>query len=204
MDWLSAVRELAVALSALTAAIVAIVGVNTWRAQLSGQNEYDVGLRVLQAAFKVRDAVLVVRQPFMSSGEQAAAVVETSLDLESVEETERSRRMMAAAYEVRWRGITEGMSELDVARVEAEAVWGSGAAESFRPLRKCIGRLRWAIEVELSDKRKLTDDLWREVNETAYGDGTETDAFFAEVQRAVAEIEGLVRPRLKRFTTRAT
>ena len=200
MDWLTAIKDIVVTASALTAAVVAVVGLNAWRRQLAGQNEYEVGQHVLRASYRVRDAITTVRHPFMSSGEQAAALAEQTSDTAPTgDAAEDHRRAMAAAYNARWRGIVDALQELDVARVEAEALWGPDAAECCAPLRKCIGRLRWALEERLSDRTGYPEELYREIQSTAFStsDDPEKDAFSASVKDAIAQVEAFVRPKLK-------
>ena len=48
---MTAIKDIVVTASALTAAVVAVVGLNAWRRQLAGQNEYEVGQHVLRASY---------------------------------------------------------------------------------------------------------------------------------------------------------
>ena len=192
-------RDVMVAVSAAVGAGTALWGVNTWRRQLAGQDEYEAALRALKAAYKLRDAIAIVRNPWMGSEEQGAALQELGESLPDGDDSVRSKKLIAMTYTVRWRGINDAIQDLDVARVEAEALWGQSCSDAFKPLRTCIGRLNWAVNAELSDRTQRSSNLAREIMDTAYGDSSESDVFWGDVQDAIAEIENLVRPRLKRF-----
>lgn len=203
MHWLSATREAVVTVAALTGAIVAVLGLNAWRRQLRGRTEYEVGLAVLRAAYKVRDAISVVRHPFMSSGEQASAMAELDQDTDDSPDEdpdERVNRSTAAAYQVRWQRVLDAMQELDVACVEAEVLWGKDATEPIRQLRKCVPELSVALSEYLREKQtRLTihrpaRDL-EDVERIVFG--ISDDPFSGRVRAAVEAVEQFVRPKLK-------
>ena len=54
-------RDITVSLSALGAALFAILGVNAWRRQLKGTTEYQIALRALKEVYAVRESVLEAR-----------------------------------------------------------------------------------------------------------------------------------------------
>jgi hypothetical protein len=57
-------REIIVSISALVAAVVAFLGINAWRRQLKGTTEYQGALKVLQALYALREAVIEARSRF--------------------------------------------------------------------------------------------------------------------------------------------
>src|SRR5258706_15365169 len=119
LPFLSALKEVVVTAAAVTGAIVALLGLNAWRRQLSGKTEYDVALRFLRAVYKLRDAVGLVRSPFMSAGEMAHAVKETDPSRPS---EGSPLEATAAAYELRWKSIMEAMSDIQLVELEAEVL----------------------------------------------------------------------------------
>lgn len=121
------------------------VGGNVWKRQLSGKTEYDVALRFLRTVYKLRDAILLVRSPFMSAGEVAHAAKESDPSRASEGSPLDWTKGTAAAYEQRWKSILESVSDIQLVAQEAEVLWGRRAVEILAPLRKSVGELRWAL-----------------------------------------------------------
>src|SRR5258706_16347364 len=133
LPFLSALKEVVVTAAAVTGATVALLGLNAWKRQMSGKTEYDVALRFLRTVYKLRDAVGLVRSPFMGAGEMAHAIKEA----DASPSTEGSPlAATAAAYELRWKSIMEAMSDIQLVAHEAEVLWGREPIELLDPLRK--------------------------------------------------------------------
>src|SRR5689334_8252445 len=75
-DVVSLVRDILTCCAALFAAGIAFLGLRTWRAQLKGKTEFELAQRLLQSVYKVRQAIAVVRHPWMSVAEESDAVKE--------------------------------------------------------------------------------------------------------------------------------
>lgn len=54
---ISAVTSFLAAVSAIAVAVIAGIGLRTWTKQLKGTAEYELAKRLLQAVYKVRDAM---------------------------------------------------------------------------------------------------------------------------------------------------
>lgn len=198
---LGEIEHIVVIVAAAVTAIAAVLGVNTWRRQLRGQAHYEVARNTLRAVYRVRDAVAMVRSPFMSSGEMASALAEVEPDQKNPQgETEDSIRAVAAGYQVRWRAVASAMSDLDLARVESEALWGSDVVECLAAIRRCVHELNAALTMYLQRQRKA----WRgkaptshdeEIERIVFGAGE--DEFQGKVKAAVETAEAFLRPKLK-------
>lgn len=199
---LGEIEHVVVIVAAAITAIAAVLGVSTWRRQLRGQAHYEAARSTLRAVYRVRDAVAMVRSPFMSSGERASALAEVEPDPKNpLDETrEGSIRAMAAGYQVRWRAVASAMSDLDLARVEAEALWGSEVVECLAAIRRCVHELNAALTMYLQRQRKA----WRgkaptshdeEIERIVFGAGD--DEFQGKVRAAVETAEAFLRPKLK-------
>jgi len=202
-DVVSTVAGVVVAVAAAATAFFAWRGVNTWRRQLKGHAEYELARTALRAAYQVRDAFSMVRSPFMSSGEQAAALAEVdpeAKDLDPSSDDARARAL-AAGYQVRWRTVASALSDLDLARVESEAMWGVEAAACFAELRRCAAELNAALTMYLRRERETyrvapPTDFDEQQFRTVYGGG-ESDEFWERVKSAVGAVEAFFRPKLK-------
>src|SRR3989304_91489 len=84
--YLTFVKDIVTLISLAVAALVAIKGLQTWRRQLKGTADYDLAKRLLKAAYRLRDALQAVRNPFMSSGEVQYAIKEVQLEVKPSDE----------------------------------------------------------------------------------------------------------------------
>jgi len=100
------------------------------------------------------------------------------------------------------------LSDLRLAEIEAEVLWGDEVRERTNALHACVGDLRWALmdlgehrhfqkthPPEQSDHQQRED--WIRVNKVVWGSGDSEDQFANEVRKAISELENLLRPRLK-------
>ena len=196
---LGVVQGVILTLAAIVGAVVAIVGLRTWRAQLKGNTEYDLSRRLLKAIYRVRDELDYVRRPLITWGEIAAAAQEAGIDKPELNPTDK--RIDAAVRARRWKYLQEALSAMDVEELEAEVIWGSLAKESIANLRTCVQQLRRAeMELELrKDDMETPTDRGRivELRRVLNGSGDADDEFANGVRSAVQVAEGFLRPRLK-------
>ena len=62
-ELIASISDGIVALAALGAFIVALIGVNSWRKEMKGRNEYELARRIMRSCYKVRDAFWQTRNP---------------------------------------------------------------------------------------------------------------------------------------------
>ena len=104
--WADAVGAIASALLALAAgagALIAWMGLHTWRQHLKGKTEYDLARRVLRAAYNVRYATLTARHR-----------------LRKMSDDESKSKLATDAL----KQVFGAISELRAETTEAEVVWG--------------------------------------------------------------------------------
>ncbi len=136
--YISITRDLLTSVAAITAAIVAVLGLHVWKKQLKGKVEYELARRVLREAFNVRDAIRYVRNPFQMGGEIDRAVKEAGIDLDP-----RSSEFRAKSEAPFIKAV--GMSKLEVELLEAEVSWGDEILNRVKRLRQCIATLNTKI-----------------------------------------------------------
>lgn len=61
--YITLIKDIITGLSAFTAAVIAIMGLQAWKKQLKGKTEYELAQRLLRATYKVREAFSWVRNP---------------------------------------------------------------------------------------------------------------------------------------------
>lgn len=140
----------------------------------------------------------------MSGGEMVQALRTTGVSQEEIARPVPSPDATEAAYEVRWRGVSEALTDMNVQALEAEVLWGSMIPEALKPLRTCIGELKASVWSHVRAQRHSDDDKQSaEQQKRLFAvlyelfDKPEEDAFFGELQSAVQKVEVIMRPHLK-------
>ena len=202
-EYVSMLSDIATGAAALTAAVVAVVGLQTWKKQLTGKSEYDVARRLLRSVYQVRQAIRFVRNPFISAGETSQALRESDVEIEP-KDWEFHEVSQQAVYASRWQRVQDALSALDVEAFEAEVLWGSDVTETLGPLRRCISQLGVHIQLHLTGQMRphrgrvdpeTAQRIRQVIHETSDKSGQE--GFTAELAQAVENVEKYIRPRLK-------
>lgn len=166
------VANAALAISAVAGAIIAGIGLRTWRHELRGRVEYDLARGVLKGVFELRDEIQRIRNVFSS---------------ESVDG--------------QWEGLNRKGSELDVTLLEAKVVWGEKLDGAKRQLKECVDILRENMCLRNDSEKKgveLTEAQRKEMNSILFGHGRTDDKFGKKVQGAVTAFEDALRSHLNR------
>lgn len=200
--YISISKDILTGVAALTAAIVAVLGLQAWKRQLKGKVEYELARRVLRAAFNVRDAIRFVRNPFQVGGEIERAVKESGIDIDPNTAAFRAKSQ-AAVYQGRLKRVDQTMSELEIELTEAEVSWGHEIQNRAKPLKQCIGKLVskiWLYTYNLEHPEDKPDSKERkEIRDIIYlqSEDPHKDTFATEVDRAIATIAEFLTPYLR-------
>ncbi len=130
------------ALSALLAAIFGISGVDVWKKKMKGKINYDIARQYLKAILQLRDAIKIVRNPFIPVSEMQSALKENGFDSEDYKD---NKKMNRAVYSVRWNKVQEAWTNLEMVLLEAEVSWGSEAIIVQKELDQLVRKLRNVI-----------------------------------------------------------
>ena len=200
--YISIAKDVLTGVAALTAAIVAVLGLQAWKRQLKGKVEYELARRILRAAFNVRDAIRLVRNPFQMGGEIERAVKESGIDIDPNSPAFRAKSQ-AAVYQGRLKKVDQTMSELEIEVTEAEVLWGHEIQNRVKPLKECIGKLVskiWLYTYNLEHPEEKVDSNERkEIRDIMYlqSEDPYKDSFATEVNRAVDSIAEFLKPYLR-------
>ena len=187
-------RETAVGFAALAGVVIAWRGLNTWRRELRGQEDYALARRILRAALEVRDVIKSARFAGYTAEEQKAAI-------EAIRAESKEPDFDGIEEEVFWRrqgAVRSAMSALEAEATEGEALWGIGTVAS-RPLADCAGELEGAINrfVRYGKRPRPGDDPRFFEDAAAIVWNLKTpDEFGARLGEALQTLEGAIRPRL--------
>lgn len=191
-DMAGIVANLVTIVSAAIVAFVALKGLSQWRQQLKGTTDYQIARRYLKAALELRDAMIYVRNPFISNGEIEAALKEVGY--EPIAKTGDSSAVDGAVYPRRWKKVQEAWTNLEVEVTEAEVSWGADAARVSQALTAKTRELFAALSMHIMPK-----DLALHDRNLIYDMSTpeKPDEFMKDVISAVDAIRDYLKPHLK-------
>lgn len=204
--YVTLIKDILSIFSIIVLAVIAIVGLQTWKKQLKGKTEYELARRLLRAVYKTRDAIRLVRTPFASASEIAASVNEAGI-IPDPQDPDYHNQNQGALYQRRWKKVLEAMAELDVEAFEAEVIWDKEIRDVLIPLRQQVGLLHLNIERYLRNlnqpsRRLPKAEMLEKIDETIYDfhDLTDTKSdnpFTVRTAEVISDIENYLRPRIK-------
>ncbi len=198
---ISIAKDVVTLLSLCVGVYVAVRGLQTWRRQLQGTAEYELGRRILRAAYRLRNAIEAVRDPLVWPGEQAVAMKEAGIEM-GFHDPKYHAQSSRAVYQRRWQGVTEALSELEVEAIEAETLWGSNARDLIEEIKRSASSLSGALNMYIRNLDEpggdfLPPDKYKDVQATVFAMGAkEDDAFASALQDRISRLEEFIRPRI--------
>lgn len=152
---LEVISQYLVGLSAVTGAVVAVFGLNAWKAQSEWKVDYDLAKRALIAVYQYRDSLFSVRHPAMSNLEMKLEDGDKEQIYAGSEESAR----VVKAYSTRWAKHSESRRALEAILLETDAVWSSELREFVQPLRDLEHELLIYINLFLDAYHRGDTDL---------------------------------------------
>jgi hypothetical protein len=200
--YIAVAKDIIVAGASIVAAAVAIIGLKTWRKQLTATANAEVSRALLRAIYHIQEGVLVVRESPIAGGEIASAFKELQIDDADVQQPDFAWKAGSAVYQVRFGKLAESVSEMRSAMIEAEVLWGREIEGLCDPLLKKVSQLRGAIRVHLRSlkdgRSSVKDKDLKKIDEVLFdmGDKDAPDQFTREINDMVKAIEESLRKRL--------
>ncbi len=201
--YVTLIKDVITGLSAITAAVIAILGLQAWKKQLKGKTEYELAQRLLRATYKVREAFAWVRNPFQSAAEISNAMKDSNIEGDPINNPKVRAQSEGAVYEKRWQKVQEAFVELESVLLEAEAIWGQTVRDNLKPLQTCASTLAINIKTHLRNiekpPRNYDPEAEKKIDDIIYGwsGDSENNSFSKEINSAVSKMENFLRPRLK-------
>ena len=201
--WAGPIKEVVLIIVAIVGAVVAVIGLNTWRKQLGGTVEYELARRLLREVYQLREALQSVRFPFISAKEMEL----TEDDGQAPENDKEKRyRELAKAYQNRYQKVNSARSALEGTLLEVEVLWDTSLLSKVRKLYKWDGELYAAIldhldtiTSDVSDGGRTAEDKAK-TRKKLYARGDRNkDEFLKGLQQDIKDIEKDVTPHLKQF-----
>jgi hypothetical protein len=188
-------KDIALVVSAGVASTVAIIGLGTWKKQISGKTEYDTARRLLKALYGYREAISTVRNPFIPVGEMPQPPEGHPF---STDDKRKYFYGIASAYEKRWSTVIEARIKLDSELLEAEVLWGSEFRKKFVELFKTGSKLFATLKLYLDSLNPEADVKLKYEFDVLYASDEQTDKYATSLQDIIGGIEAFLRPYLNR------
>lgn len=183
-------RDIFISIAALNASIVAILGLEAWKKQYKGKTDYEIARRYLKAVLTLKNSIIYLRNPFISSGEMETALKEHGLDSSEYTNYQKTNRVV---YSARWKKVQEAWSDLEAELPEAELSWGTSALTISKPLLASVKELLREVQIFLDG---YSDDLKKEL---IYNQGTDEspDVFMTKLIENTSNIEKYLKKHLR-------
>ena len=136
MNWeeiISAISAIIVAIAAVVAAGLAKKGLDTWRQQMKGKDEYKLSRNLLASLYKYRDAVFDVRRPSLYI---PVSDKDIKKDMTKATDEQKSKTFNAVRqeYQRKWDIVIKQQHHIYGYLVVAKALWGDELYVLFRKL----------------------------------------------------------------------
>ena len=198
--YVTLLKDIITGLSALTATIIAIIGLKTWQNQIEGKAGFELAQKFLQSTYKVRNAFSFVRAPYETS-EEIVRAEENVRNFKYTEEEKQSRQyyFKIAIYNYRRENLHDRLIELDSIALEAESLGIKEINGFTTQLHELAFELYKTIDRYLDNLIKPYDaKLFFELQPimNAITDGSGPDSFARRIEEIIQEIEKIVKPKL--------
>ena len=186
--------------AAVTMAIVAVRGLQSWSRELRGKTEFEIAMGLIKATYKLRDELAICRSPFIRAQEFPESY-SGSLGGHS---PEKDTEAYAYVYKNRWEPVWEAIQTFDTHTLEAEALWGNEIRERADQLRQCVRDLNASIQAFLDDKAsggqhfEADRDFGKKIRMQVSAMKENKSELTKQITDSVGNIEDFIRPHLKR------
>ncbi len=196
----SLLKDILVGIAAATTAVVAVKGLRSWSRELKGKAEFEAARSLAHATYKLRDALRECRSPFYDHSELAHynPAWEGPPD-------QADANQYAYIYKNRFAPVLADVQQFDSHVLEAEALWGSEIKLKTDQFRACVQELSGAMMADVANRRSNGEDFKHDLEfakqvagKVTYLPDEESNEFSKRLRDAVEQIEGQLRPHLRR------
>jgi len=187
-DTLNKYSEAIIALSVILGVIFGGSWLDTSKKKMKGKLDYDIARKYLKRILKLRDAVKIVRNPFITASEMQVALEKNGFKGSEYEDKEKANR---SVYSLRWNKVQEAWTNLEEILTEAEISWGDEAVKVQNDLDMLIRELRSAIWLFVG----YPDDFSKKEGgrEILYGTHDENDNFAKKINTEIEKIRNFLK-----------
>ncbi|WP_133408171.1 hypothetical protein [Parashewanella tropica] len=195
----SIIKDICLAVAAVTTAYVAYTGLEKWQKELRGKANFEVARELIKSIYKLRDELSYCRSPFILASEFPENY-KGSFDKHSDYEEGQA---WSYVYSKRWEPVGEAVQKFDTAVLEAEALWGTEIKDKALKLRKCVRNLQVDIEAVINDKYSGGEhfqdrDFANKVRASVSDSKSKDNELTNKINAAIDGLESEIRPHLSR------
>jgi hypothetical protein len=180
------IKDIITILAMIGGTVIAYFGLRTWNAQLKGTTKYKIAKEILTKTFKLRDEFDRARSPLMTAAEMSHVA-------SNKEET--FENLSFRAYRKRLENLNNVKQELEIVKLEADAVFGE---EETKDVAELIGKVyemnrNFNTFYEMKNIDNPSEEeikIMQEARWILYGTGSEKDDFGKVVNELVNKIKG--------------
>jgi len=156
------IKEIIFMSVAIATVVIAYFGLRTWNAQLKGTTKYKIAKDVLTKTFKLRDEFSVTRNPLITAAEMSH-VNNNESELESRNILSSIDKLSFKAHLKRLQNLNDVKQELEITKLEADAVFGKKETEEIKKLIEKVYQMN--KEFNFMYEMKHTEDWGKEEKE---------------------------------------
>lgn len=160
VDVVSIISDGIVGIAAIITVFLAFVGLNTWKQQMKGGKSFEIAQKIMNSVYRIKYDFNAVRNPAIMQHEYPDELTNSEGVMKGHLKDEHIYEGNAHVYRERLRPLMNDIVLLEEHVINAAVIWGSGYLEIIIPLRKCLAKLRMAIQDHLELKREpsLTEE----------------------------------------------
>jgi hypothetical protein len=188
-DILNKYSEAIIALSAILGVLFGSSWLDTSKKKMKGKLDYDIARKYLKGVLKLRDAIKIVRNPFIPVGEMQSALEKNGFKGDEYENKEKVNR---SVYSLRWNKVQEAWTNLEEILTEAEISWGDEAVKIQNDLDKLVRELRSVIWLFVN----YSDSFHKQYDKNSkllYGSYDTEDVFSVKVDAEINKIRDFLK-----------
>jgi hypothetical protein len=185
-------KDIVTIFGTLAAVVIGFLGLKIWRIQQRSTADTDLARRILVCLYKIKMSIALMRRPI----KDAPAIPE-----EKRGDPKAYAEALEKQYEEEWNKLREERLELQVASIEAQALWDRDFMNNFIPLNVCLGELLDNIYDYLEVRKqgyRDPDYQPAKTRQIMFGTGGDSDEFSKELDKVISDIDGKVRVKLER------
>lgn len=185
--YVTLIKDILTGLAALVAAVIGIVGLQTWKKQLRGKTEYELAQRLAKTVYGIRNGFDNLKN--LLTLELASGMLELRIRIYF-----RAELYAKPSCKNQLQQMKEAVTELDGLLLEAEPIWGANVRQVFGPFQRfaqdSIVVISYYVEIIEPPKGSTNKEIITDFDEWSIDSDNKKDA-------AVRQIEDFLKPYLK-------
>lgn len=180
-------------LSILFTAIIAFLGLRSWKQEMKGRADYEVARQIMRSIYRITRELNASRSPLQTLSFPRDKEINPK-DANLYAEQELYNKLM--------HPISEAYIEFESSSLDAQVLWGEEFLELARNLKKCVFDFQFALEENLENIKYdgeifLGNQKLRKENMNIRFNTSEKNPFTIKIDKSVKAIEAFIRPKLK-------